>query len=95
MVRLRDTAEKQAALSVCHVTRDTKSIQTVHRLGAVKQTSSGLGLIQYVNVRANVSLSFSLHKLFEKRQVVLAATESFLRYLHFLKCSGTIRRSKV
>lgn len=61
MVRLRDTAEKQVALSVCHVTRDTKSIQTVHRLGAVKQTSSGLGLIQYVNVRANVFFFLSVY----------------------------------
>lgn len=68
MVRLRDTAEKQVALSVCHVTRDTKSIQTVHRLGAVKQTSSGLGLIQYVNVRANV---FSF---FQSTQIVRETT---------------------
>ena len=67
MARLKDTAEKQAALFVCHVTKDTKSIQTVHRLEVAKQISSGLGLIQPVNVRANIFFSFSLHKLFEKR----------------------------
>ena len=61
MVRLKDTAEKQAALSVCHVKKDTKSIQTVHRLGAAKQTSSGLGLIQYVNVRANIFFFLSVY----------------------------------
>ena len=61
MVKLKDTAEKQAALFVYHVTKDTKSIQTVHRLEAAKETTSGLGLIQYVNVRANMFFFLSVY----------------------------------
>lgn len=61
MVQLKDTAEKQAALSVFHVTMDTKSIQIVHRLEAANQIISGLGLIQFVNVRANIYFLLSVY----------------------------------
>ena len=61
MARLKDTAEKQAALFVCRVTKDTKSIQTVHRLEVAKQISSGLGLIRYVNVRTNIFFFLSVY----------------------------------